>query len=309
MRTRWLIACILCIALTIALVGAAAAASSGGASHSKADNANRTRLHHAVQALYEAAVDGNRQLAYRAVQQVSLLLQSSLGRIGGTAQGWQLVEQYTASMLDKLKAGATAVKWRPDAVRIKLAVDAAEADESGMPQTAMWLQYKPVISEDIARVKLALDQQSKEAFASARASLNILSERTERIAGAAVMANKQTHIQSLNDGIAYAARLLDAGQRGELTRRLSNQLLNPAEAAAARLFDTEWQAADQQAPAMAPIGGGVPHRWILGLSSFISGLLAYVSWRKYKSSPYHVIPSNKLSNNGSGSPIIMKRKL
>ncbi|WP_127530728.1 sporulation protein YpjB [Paenibacillus kobensis] len=304
MRTRWLIACILCIALTIALVGAAAAASYGDSGHTRADTVSR--MHDSVQALYGAATDGNRQIAYRAGQQLSIQLKTSSEYAGGTAYGWSLVNQYAASLLTKLVVGMTVVKWRPDAVRIKLAVDAAEASAAGMPQTAMWLQYKPVIAEDIGRVKIAMERQDKKAFASAEAALGTLRERADRIAGAAAMVNKQANVKSLNDSIAYAARLLDAGQRGELTRQLSAQLFAPVEAAAAQLFDTEWSAGDNHASVMAPIGGGVPHRWIFSLSSFISSLLAYVSWRKYKSSPYNVLSKQKPDN---ANPIILKRKV
>jgi len=291
--------------LTIALAGAAAAASSGDAGHSRAGTASWTRLYDSAQALYDAATEGNRQAAYRAGQQVAVLLKDASARNGGTVQGWSMVDGYAGSLLTKLKNGAPVGKWRPDAVRIKLSIDAAAASAFGTPQTALWLQYKPVITEDIGRVSMAMNRQSKEAFASGRAALDTLSEHADRIAGAAAMANRQSDIKALNDSIAYAARLLDAGQRGELAKRLSNQLLMPVEAAAAQLFDVKWSAGGDTS-VMAPIGGGVPHRWIFGLSSFISSLLAYVSWRKYKASPYNVLAKPK---PGMSRPIIMKRKI
>lgn len=303
-RKRWLIACMLCLVLTVLLIGAAAAAApTERTATSISTSSTWQRVQRSADAIYEASTLGNRQTAYYVGQQLSSHLQQLLkSDSGNQLSQWQDIHQEVKIMLVNIEQGRTAVLWRPQAIRIKLAVDAAGAQSIGVPASAMWLQYEPIIEEDIARIRQAINMRNAQAYASATAMLHTLREHTDRIAIAAAIANKSTEMKALLNSITYMSRLLDAGERGTINSQLSLQVLSPVEAASAALFSSN---SEKEQPVIAPIGGGVPHRWIFGISSLISSLLAYVSWRKYKETPYAVM--NKGDNRDA--PLYLKRKI
>nr|WP_237179101.1 sporulation protein YpjB [Paenibacillus sp. MMS18-CY102] len=293
--------------LTIAFICAAAAAASSDATAVRNPEQKAwTRLNSATASLYAASTDGNRQSAYQAAQQVATALRDGQVKIIGTTEGWQQAEQDVQSLLSKLKAGQSSVYWRAIASRIKLSIDAAWTLHQGVPESALWLQYNKVISEDLSRVRSAMARPNKEGYESARASFDTLSQHAERIMGAALLMRGEEAALRFSNSVAYAERLLSAGKAGELTRRLADGALSPVEKTAAVLFASNGQRVEDE-PVLAPIGGGVPHRWIFGLSALISSMLTYVSWRKYKSVPYAILTRG--SGTDSGSPLFRKRKL
>lgn len=305
MRMRWLVACMLCLVLTALLIGAAATAAPTELTASSISKSTTwQRVQRSADAIYEAATEGNRQTAYYAGQQLSSQLQELLEADNYIAANqWKMTHQEVKLMLGNIEQGKTAVLWRPQAIRIKLAVDAAGAEAIGVPDNAMWLQYDPVIDEDIARIRQAINMRNAQAYASAGAMLHLLQEHVDRISIAAVMAHKTTEMNALQNSVTYMSRLLEAGERGTIAAQLSQQVLTPVEAAAAVLFSSN---DEREQPVIAPIGGGVPHRWIFSISSLISSLLAYVSWRKYKHTPYAIL--NK-KDAGSQTPLYLKRKI
>jgi len=304
-RKRWLVACMLSLMLTVVLIGAAAAAApSERTAASISTSSTWQRVQRSADAIYEASTAGNRQAAYYAGQQISSQLKELL-TTEGVIESSQLQSIYQEAklLLVNIEQKKSAVQWRPQAARIKLAVDAAAALSAGMPSIAMWLQYEPIIKEDIARIRQAINMRNAQAYASASAMLHTLKEHTDRIAIAAAIANKTNEMNALLSSVNYMSRLLDAGQRGSITSQLSQQVLAPVEAATAVLFSGN---EGREQPVIAPIGGGVPHRWIFGISSLISSLLAYVSWRKYKHTPYAIMNKDEA---GSQKPLFMKRKM
>ncbi|PWW05525.1 sporulation protein YpjB [Paenibacillus cellulosilyticus] len=305
MRKRWLVACMLCIVLTALLIGAAAtAAPTELTASSNSKSTSWQRVQRSADAIYEAATEGNRQTAYFAGQQLSSQLQELLtADSSNTVNQWRGIYQESKLMLGNIEQGKSAVLWRPQAIRIKLAVDAAGAAAVGVPSNAMWLQYDPIIKEDIARIKQAINMRNAQAYASAGAMLHTLQEHVDRIAIAATIANKTAEMNALQNSVTYMSRLLEAGERGSIATQLSQQVLAPVEAASAALFGSNHE---REQPVIAPIGGGVPHRWIFGISSLISSLLAYVSWRKYKHSPYAILKKGDASNQ---QPLYLKRKI
>jgi hypothetical protein len=294
----------LCIVLTALLIGAAATAAPTELTASSSTNTTWQRVQRSADAIYEAATDGNRQTAYFAGQLLSSQLRGLIMDDGNyNANQWQETYEEVKLMLDNIEKGKTAVVWRVQAIRIELAVDAAGAETIGLPAGAMWLQYEPVIHEDISRIRQAINMRNTKAYASAAALLNTLQEHVNRIAIAAAIANKSAEISALQNSVTYMSRLLDAGERGAIAASLSQQVLVPVEAASAALFSTKDM---REQPVIAPIGGGVPHRWIFGISSLISSLLAYVSWRKYKEAPYAVM---KKDDTNTERPLYLKRKI
>ncbi|MBD3918821.1 hypothetical protein H8B09_08670 [Paenibacillus sp. PR3] len=305
MRKRWLVACMLSLMLTVVLIGAAAAAApSERTATSISTSSTWQRVQRSADAIYEASTAGNRQAAYYAGQQLSSQLKELLEaeRLNESSQ-LQAIYREAKLMLANIEQKKSAVLWRPQATRIKLAVDAAGAQSVGLASNAMWLQYEPIIEEDIARIRQAINIRNAQAYASASAMLHTLQEHTDRIAIAAAIADKSTEMNALLNSVTYMSRLLNAGERGTIASQLSQQVLAPVEAATAALFSGN---AEREEPVIAPIGGGVPHRWIFGISSLISSLLAYVSWRKYKHTPYAIM--NK-SEAGSQTPLYLKRKI
>lgn len=304
-RKRWLVACMLSLMLTVVLIGAAAAAApTERTATSISTSSTWQRVQRSADAIYEASTAGNRQTAYYAGQQLSSQLKQLLATDSLIESSQvQVIYREAKLMLANIEQKKSAVQWRPQAARIKLAVDAAGAQSVEAPGNAMWLQYEPIIEEDIARIRQAINMRNTRAYASASAMLQTLQEHTDRIAIAAVIANKSTEMNALLNSVTYMSRVLDAGERGTIASQLSQQVLAPVEAATAALFiDNE----EREQPVIAPIGGGVPHRWIFGISSLISSLLAYVSWRKYKGTPYAIM--NK-GDAGSQTPLYLKRKI
>ncbi|EFM09745.1 conserved hypothetical protein [Paenibacillus curdlanolyticus YK9] len=307
MRRRWLLASAACFLLTIAFICAAAAAASSDVTVLRNPEQKAwTRLNSSAESLYAASTDGNRQLAYQAAQQMAAILHDGQVRMSGALEGWRMVEQDVQSLLSKLKNGQSTVYWRALASRIKLTIDAAWRIHQGIPSSALWLQYNKVISEDLSRVRFAMTRPNKEGYETARAAFDTLSQHAERIMGAALIMRGYQSADRFSDSIVYAERLLTAGKQGELTKRLADGALSPVEKTAAVLFAGNNQDAEEE-PVLAPIGGGVPHRWIFGLSALISSMLTYASWRKYKSVPYAILSTK--SNVQSGSPLFIKRKL
>ncbi|GMK42207.1 hypothetical protein PCCS19_52660 [Paenibacillus sp. CCS19] len=304
MRKRWLVACMLCLVLTVLLIGAAAAAApTERTATSISTSSTWQRVQRSADAIYEASTLGNRQTAYYVGQQLSSQLQKLLdARSSDQLSQWQDIHREVKMMLVNIEQGKTAVLWRPQAIRIKLAVDAAGAQSIGVPDSAMWLQYEPIIEDDIAKIRQAINMRNTQAYASATAMLHSLQEHTDRIAIAAAIANKSSEMKALLNSVTYMSRLLDAGERGTINAQLSQQVLAPVEAASAALFSSS---EEREEPVIAPIGGAVPHRWIFGISSLISSLLAYVSWRKYKETPYAIM--NK--GDTSQAPLYLKRKI
>ncbi|WP_054024515.1 sporulation protein YpjB [Bacillus sp. FJAT-28004] len=287
MKVRFIIPFVLCIVMTIGyvnLVWGSGAALQAYATMLTPDPGKQVqRLDDIASSLYEAAYTNNRQAAYQYVQQLQQMVDGGLKYSSGNADGWVAVEKDASAIEKTLVKGSIGTSWFLEAARLKLAADAL-----ARPENALWLQYEKIMLDDISRVEKAWKRQTDDGAIAARAVMISLEQHANRIKPAVSMLYGSKHEAELTERIQYTNRLLEASRNDKNNNAQINRSLLELKETLVRLFNQNQLEADVPVVAAVPISN--PLRWTLFLGAFISAILTYTGWRKYKTNPFGVKP-------------------
>jgi sporulation protein YpjB len=287
MKVRFIIPFVLCIVMTIGyvnLVWGSGAALQAYATMLTPDPGKQVqRLDDIASSLYEAAYTNNRQAAYQYVQQLQQMVDGELKYSSGNADGWVAVEKDARAIEKALVNGSIGTSWFLEAARLKLASDAL-----ARPENALWLQYEKIMLDDISRVEKAWKRQTDDGAIAARAVMISLEQHAKRIKPAVSILYGSKHEAELTERIQYTNRLLEASRNDKNNNARINRSLLELKETLVRLFNQNQLEADVPVVAAVPISN--PLRWTLFLGAFISAILTYTGWRKYKTNPFGVKP-------------------
>ncbi|OME88019.1 hypothetical protein BK120_01490 [Paenibacillus sp. FSL A5-0031] len=287
MKIRFIIPFVVCIVMTIGyanLVWGSGASLQAFASRLTPDPSKQVqRMDNIASSLYEAAYTNNRQAAYQYVQQLQQLVDGELKYAAGNAEGWQAVERDANTIEKTLVKGSLGTSWFVEAARIKLTADAL-----ARPNNALWLQYEKIMLDDISRVEKAWKRQTDDGAIAARAVMISLEKHADRIKPAVSMMYGSKHETELMERIQYTNRLLEASRKDKNNVASINRSMLELKDTLTRMFNQNQLEADVPVVAAVPISN--PLRWTLLLGAFISAILTYIGWRKYKENPFGVKP-------------------
>lgn len=287
MKIRFIIPFVVCIVMTIGyanLVWGSGASLQAFASRLTPDPSKQVqRMDNIASSLYEAAYTNNRQAAYQYVQQLQQLVDGELKYAAGNAEGWQAVERDANTIEKTLVKGSLGTSWFVEAARIKLTADAL-----ARPNNALWLQYEKIMLDDISRVEKAWKRQTDDGAIAARAVMISLEKHADRIKPAVSMMYGSKHETELMERIQYTNRLLEASRKDKNNVASINRSMLELKDTLTRMFNQNQLEADVPVVAAVPISN--PLRWTLLLGAFISAILTYTGWRKYKENPFGVKP-------------------
>ncbi|MGO4343933.1 sporulation protein YpjB [Paenibacillus sp. MCAF9] len=287
MKIRFIIPFVVCIVMTIGyanLVWGSGASLQAFASRLTPDPSKQVqRMDNIASSLYEAAYTNNRQAAYQYVQQLQQLVDGELKYAAGNAEGWQAVERDANTIEKTLVKGSLGTSWFVEAARIKLTADAL-----ARPNNALWLQYEKIMLDDISRVEKAWKRQTDDGAIAARAVMISLEKHADRIKPAVSMMCGSKHETELMERIQYTNRLLEASRKDKNNVASINRSMLELKDTLTRMFNQNQLEADVPVVAAVPISN--PLRWTLLLGAFISAILTYTGWRKYKENPFGVKP-------------------
>lgn len=287
MKIRFIIPFVVCIVMTIGyanLVWGSGASLQAFASRLTPDPSKQVqRMDNIASSLYEAAYTNNRQAAYQYVQQLQQLVDGELKYEAGNAEGWQAVERDANTIEKTLVKGSLGTSWFVEAARIKLTADAL-----ARPNNALWLQYEKIMLDDISRVEKAWKRQTDDGAIAARAVMISLEKHADRIKPAVSMMYGSKHETELMERIQYTNRLLEASRKDKNNVASINRSVQELKDTLTRMFNQNQLEADVPVVAAVPISN--PLRWTLLLGAFISAILTYTGWRKYKENPFGVKP-------------------
>lgn len=289
MKARFVIPLIVCMLLTAASAAAAwngEFAARAAALFADRPNEALLRVEAASEKLYAAAYSGNRQDAYRHAQRLRQLLNDEKLHVYGTAGGWSAIASDAAAMEKALAAGAPGTAWVEEASRIRLAADAMVR-----PESALWLQYEKLLAEDVMRLKQDFKRHSGSAAEAAAARLNVLRDHARRVEPAAIAAGSGLRMRELMERISYSGRLLESSVNGQPSGdavRSIEHSFRALELAIRGIFESRESDGSQSAVAIPSVSH--PIRWALFMGAFISAVLSFAGWRKYKNNPYGVKP-------------------
>ncbi|MGO4693134.1 sporulation protein YpjB [Paenibacillus sp. 2TAB26] len=287
MKIRFIIPFVVCIVMTIGyanLVWGSGASLQAFATRLTPDPSKQVqRMDNIASSLYEAAYTNNRQAAYQYVQQLQQLVDGELKYAAGNAEGWQAVERDANTIEKSLVKGSLGTSWFVEAARIKLTADAL-----ARPNNALWLQYEKIMQDDISRVEKAWKRQTDDGAIAARAVMISLEKHADRIKPAVSMMYGSKHETELMERIQYTNRLLEASRKDKNNVASINRSVQELKDTLTRMFNQNQLEADVPVVAAVPISN--PLRWTLLLGAFISAILTYTGWRKYKENPFGVKP-------------------
>ncbi|MGO4183068.1 sporulation protein YpjB [Paenibacillus sp. TAF43_2] len=287
MKIRFIIPFVVCIVMTIGyanLVWGSGASLQAFASLLTPDPSKQVqRMDNIASSLYEAAYTNNRQAAYQYVQQLQQLVDGELKYAAGNAEGWQAVERDANTIEKTLVKGSLGTSWFVEAARIKLTADAL-----ARPNNALWLQYEKIMLDDISRVEKAWKRQTDDGAIAARAVMISLEKHADRIKPAVSMMYGSKHETELMERIQYTNRLLEASRKDKNNVASINRSMLELKDTLTRMFNQNQLEADVPVVGAVPVSN--PLRWTLLLGAFISAILTYTGWRKYKENPFGVKP-------------------
>ncbi len=245
------------------------------------------RFERSIYAVYEAAVKNDKHNGYlqlqRFVQQANTWSNQpfSHNEIKQRAQ-WQALSKEAMKLSEQLASGVTEANWHESVSRLKLAADALTR-----PEKALWLQYKPLIENDIERSKLEVQSQVSSPGAVASGSLISLSNKWQRISLAASYTNNAFIIDAVNIRLEHTKKLM--AEAPFSSNKKKNEMLTSLTALKAALMELFPEQNEQAVIAhiIEPTESNAV-AWAMLLGALITTVLAYHAWRKYRNVPYGV---------------------
>ncbi|WP_419873721.1 sporulation protein YpjB [Candidatus Pristimantibacillus sp. PTI5] len=287
MKIRFIIPFVLCIVMTIGYAGSVW----GGAVPlnaysdllSQSRDKQLVRLDDIVSSLYEAAYTNNRQAGFQDIQRLKRILEGELKYSVGRIEGWLAIEKDTGLIEQKLMKATSDSNWLMEASRIRLAADALVRSDH-----ALWLQYESVMLDDLSRIEKAWKRQTGDGAIAARASMDSLENHAARISTAMSIQFGSMREAELKERINYTNRLLDAGIVNKTNEAMIDRSLKATKESLIRMFDQS--RSKEEVPVVAAVPLKNPLSWTLFLGAFISAILTFSGWRKYKTNPFGVKP-------------------
>ncbi|MFD0711181.1 sporulation protein YpjB [Paenibacillus sp. GCM10027626] len=276
-------ASILGLLLTVILITSAACSDASARVMAKQTNSllqektksGMKQLNTLADQLYMAANEGNRQVAFSAIVRLEKAAGDMLLRQTGQAAGWKSLEQSIAAAKKQLNKNLGKGAFM-QAARVKLAVDALQQ------QSPLWLQYKTVLQDDLARAR-------RLPAVNAITLVEMFQQHVERIEVAALMTRPPEQIEELQEQILNTKQVLRYAADDPAQSHLVGYALTVLEQSAMALFASPSAAGDDAAAVIAaplpPNGEPIPARELLMtmfLASLVMGVLGFVGWRKFR---------------------------
>ncbi|WP_179090213.1 sporulation protein YpjB [Paenibacillus sp. FSL H8-0548] len=241
------------------------------------------RLDEIAGSLYEAAYTNNRQAGFQQVQQLQRMMTVELRRASGHKEGWIAMEQDARSIERALVNSQMSSEWLLQAARIRLAADALVR-----PEHALLLQYESIMQDDLSRVEKAWKRQTGDGAIAARASMNSLEAHMKRVEPAMNLLYGSMHGAEVVERISYTNRLLEASRSNTTNDAMIDRSIIALKESIVHMYDKSGRA--EVLPTTAIASTSNPLSWTLFLGAFISAILTYSGWRKYKLNPFGVKP-------------------
>ncbi|QNK55340.1 sporulation protein YpjB [Paenibacillus sp. PAMC21692] len=291
MRIRVAVPFIICIFMTIGSAsvvwGGAGATSQALSLFSGKPYDSLYRMDEIGIALYNAAINNNRQSAYMQVQKLQKGMSNKLLLSYGYAEGWNAVAADLTAIETALSRSAPGNEWRELAVKVRLSLDAVVSGNG-----SLWLQYDYLLREDVALIGQALKRSTNDTKAAANAAgalLETMRMHVFRMDAAAAISGHSMRTQELIQRMDYVDKRINAlkTDRGSSAATSLRNALESLDGAVA-VLDNIFRKETGDMPALAPATAVYPLRWAFFMGTMISAVLTYVGWRKYRQMPYGV---------------------
>ncbi|MFD0586929.1 sporulation protein YpjB [Paenibacillus sp. GCM10027627] len=287
MKSRFWIPFVVCLVLTFGSAGIVwgGAIPSGNNSFLFTDRPYEElfRMDETATALYTAANTNNRQLAFAELQKLKRHFNNEMLRGYGTLPGWLALEQEWNAIEHALASGVKHSLWIEHAVRIRLGTDSLIAGNQ-----ALWLQYEKLLLDDIANVRQTWRAQSSDPALASAAMLQGLEMHATRIEAAASFSGDTLRMEELSERIRYTKQLLLS--KNKMARANNGAAVESSIHAMENAINGIFSNA--QAVSVEPIVTTAaffsPVKWAFFLGTFISAVLSWTGWRKYKQRPYGI---------------------
>ncbi len=235
-----------------------------------ADDQAVKAFRNAAEALYKAVGEGDRLAAARSLQEAELRLRKLPMTAIATAEGIQALADSVAKMKRAMAAvSQDAKRIQTSAAELRLAADALAE-----PRKPLWLQYRPVLREDVSVLERELGASPGRVTKEAQAAWNGLADHY-RLIRTAVALQREPYVVERGDAvIRYADRLL----RSETPDpKLLGELIPPLREAMEGLFPPEGER-----PATVPAVVPPPWGFSATLGSIIVAILTWAGWRRFR---------------------------
>lgn len=262
---------ILLLALAVLLIAGPITVNAAADSPAAAANDKLETLEGLVGGFYLAAVEGNRQLAYTYVTKIRTITRAPELRTIGESSGWVQIDERLKQSEKALNGNKSALAWREEAARLKLAVDALAPGRH-----SLWLQYELLLREDLDRLQKAWNRGGISGAEAASAAMTQLVEHVDRMEAAASVGQSPERIRLLQERIRYTDTLLTAAKREEANPRLVEGSFILLTDAVDRVFEKPGR------PASAPAAVEQPTMWMFMLGAIVLSALTYTGWRKFR---------------------------
>jgi len=246
--------------------------------------------------LYNAANEGNRQLAFATLVRLEQAAKEPQVRANGLPAGWRAFDRSLQEARNVLERGKGSGIYL-QATQLKLAIDSLEQPLS------LWLQYQDVLRDDLARVRRLYSTPAIGDVTAASAALEQLRLHAERIEIAALMSKPPEQHEQLFAGINGLALIMKhqsevkAAAKNDGLAGNSKQTgmvqdsLSGLETTIAALFHASgWdEAATVSAPLTSAGQPGLARELLVSmfLASLVMGVLGFVGWRKFRYEQVH----------------------
>lgn len=241
-------------------------------------------LDKSISELYQVGNTSNKQAAYNRIQVIKKQLNQTELMKYGSATGWKHMKQDLLTTEKAILKGEPGSVWRDSISSLRLASDALLQNEHGP-----WLQYEAVLLDDIKSMRKEANSTAASRKEATAALSHIFEQRVTRMEAAAYMVGDELRISELTDRSSQLNMLLTAKGNSEWTTSEKQQLEQQLAA-----LETTIHALFAQAettitiPEINTPGGFTPTMLAFTIGTFISALLTYTAYRKYKQLPYGV---------------------
>jgi len=236
--------------------------------------------------LYEFGNYNHKQAMYHSIQKLKQLLKDDQIKRYGTSKGWQQIEEDVITMEKALVKGSLRIQWQEPLNRIMLAIDSLMQTEHGP-----WLQYEALLLDDLRQVKQATKRLAGDRSEAASGMLSMMKLRVERMQPAAYMVGDEFRMNELKERMDQLSAFFSETIGVKWTSK-QEELLQRSISGLELTIHEVFKQSEQTM--IIPIGmertNVAAINMALLLGAFISSLLAFAGWRKYKQNPYGIKP-------------------
>ncbi|HIW32671.1 MAG TPA: hypothetical protein IAA29_07780 [Candidatus Paenibacillus intestinavium] len=244
------------------------------------------KLDRSISELYAEGNESHKQAAYKTVKNIkNQLNQPQLLRYG-TATAWKQMKQDVLAIEEGIVNNKPNVIWREPISSLLLASDALLQAEHGP-----WLQYESVLLDDLQSIRKATiltvppDDKTKYVIA----HLTIFQQRVDRMQTAAYMVGDELRMAELLQRTLQLNGFFEEASQVTWTPQQAKEIetaINNIEETIHTLFAQAEETIT--VPIVDASSGWNPTTLALLIGAFISGLLTFTAYRKYKQAPFGV---------------------